>query len=75
MTWRPVSSFRTELGVHGYIYNDDETKLHNGAPSFDGSLSAHYDGRKISFGAGSLLAECPEVECGFRKYGDGNCAR
>lgn len=24
---------------------------------------------------GSLLAECPEVECGFRKYGDGNCAR
>ena len=27
VTWRPVSSFRTELGVHGYIYNDDETKL------------------------------------------------
>lgn len=55
VTWRPVSSFRTELGVHGYIYNDDETKLHNGAPSFDGSLSAHYDGRKISFGAGVYL--------------------
>ena len=55
VTWRPVSSFRTELGVHGYIYNDDETKLHNGAPSFDGSLSAHYAGRKISFGAGVYL--------------------
>ena len=38
-----MSSFRTELDVHGYIYNDDETKLHNGATSFDGSLSAHYE--------------------------------
>ena len=55
ITWRPASSFRTELGVHGYIYNDDETKMHNGAPAFDGKLSAHYDGRKISFGAGVYL--------------------
>ena len=55
VTWRPASSFRTELGVHGYIYNDDETKLHNGAPAFDGNFSAHYDGRKISFGAGIWL--------------------
>lgn len=38
VTWRPASSFRTELGVHGYIYNDDETKLHNGAPAFDGNF-------------------------------------
>ncbi|MFQ7502997.1 MAG: hypothetical protein ACLRMJ_07500 [Alistipes finegoldii] len=57
--------------VHGYIYNDDETKLHNGAPSFDGSLSAHYDGRKISFGAGVYLP--PGVGAVF-EYGDGNCA-
>ena len=55
VTWRPASSFRTELGVHGYIYNDDETKLHNGAPAFDGNFSAHFDGRKISFGAGIWL--------------------
>ena len=41
--------------MHGYIYNDDETKLHNGAPAFDGNFSAHYDGRKISFGAGIWL--------------------
>ena len=54
-TWRPVSSFRTELGAHVYIYNDDETKLRNGAPKFEGNFSAHYDGRKISFGAGVYL--------------------
>ena len=52
VTWRPVSSFRTELAVHGYIYNDDDTKLRNGAPSFEGKLHARYDGRKIAFGAG-----------------------
>lgn len=63
ITWRPVSSFRTELGVHGYIYNDDETKLHNGAPAFDGNLSVHYDGRKISFGAGVYLQSVRKWSC------------
>lgn len=69
VTWRPVSSFRTELGVHGYIYNDDETKLHNGAPSFDGSLSAHYDGRKISFGAGVYLQSARKWSAVFENTG------
>lgn len=55
VTWRPVSGFRTELAAHGYIYNDDDTKLHNGAPSFKGKLHAQYDGRKIAFGAGVWL--------------------
>lgn len=55
VTWRPASRFRTELDVHGYIYSDDETKFHNGEPAFAGNFSAHYDGRKISFGAGIRL--------------------
>ena len=56
--FRPVSSFRMLLGIHGYIYNDDgvwragdrKVNLQNGLPSFEGLVRAQYDGRKVSFG-------------------------
>ncbi|WP_295935338.1 TonB-dependent receptor [uncultured Alistipes sp.] len=68
VTWRPCSSFRTELGAALYSYSNEKvkylnTKLHNGEPSFKGNLSAHYDGRKISFGAGVHLQSVRKWSC------------
>lgn len=52
--FRPVSTLKFDLGVHGYLYND-ETELDNGAPSFAGNLGVAYDGRKVSFGVKALM--------------------
>lgn len=66
LEYRPVNALRMELGVGGYIYNDEgeyvasldpmrRTKLENGEPSFTGSAAIRYEGRKIALGAGVLL--------------------
>lgn len=52
--FRPVSVLKFDLGVHGYLYND-ETDLKNGAPSFEGNLGVAYEGRKVSFGVKALM--------------------
>lgn len=52
--YRPVTTLKMTLGVHGYLYNDD-VKYGNGSPSFAGDFGIRYDGRKISFGVGVLL--------------------
>lgn len=52
--FRPVSVLKFDLGVHGYLYND-ETDLKNGAPSFEGNLGVGYEGRKVSFGVKALM--------------------
>ncbi len=52
--YRPVTTLELRLGLHGYLYNDEE-KFHNGAPSFRGDFAIRYNGRKIAFGAGVLL--------------------
>lgn len=49
--YRPLSSLLINVGVHGYIYNDD-TQLENGEPAFRGNVGVRYDGRKIAFGVG-----------------------
>lgn len=57
--WRPVGNFRMGLAVRGYIYNDetenDGPTLHSGCPAFRGELTARYDHRKITFGAGIYM--------------------
>ena len=52
--FRPVSALKFDLGVHGYLYND-ETDLKNGAPSFAGNVGVAYEGRKVSFGVKALM--------------------
>ena len=52
--YRPVSVLKFDLGVHGYLYND-ETDLKNGAPSIAGNVGVAYEGRKISFGVKALM--------------------
>ncbi len=52
--FRPVSVLKFDLGVHGYLYND-ETELDNGAPSFAGNVGVAYDGRKVCFGVKALM--------------------
>lgn len=52
--FRPVSALKFDLGVHGYLYND-ETDLKNGAPSFAGNVGVAYEGRKFSFGVKALM--------------------
>ena len=52
--YRPLSVLKFDLGVHGYVYND-EKKWCNGAPSFRGNLDIRYEGRKIAFGIGADL--------------------
>lgn len=59
-TWRPTTNFHAEIAARGFIYNDEDEILQgskpcNGAPAFEGKASAHYDGRRISFGAGIYL--------------------
>lgn len=49
--YRPLGSLLINVGLHGYIYNDD-TKLENGEPAFRGNVGVRYDGRKIAFGVG-----------------------
>jgi len=57
IAWRPVSLLELELGVHGFIYNDEalriygkRTKLGNGEPGFRADAAIRYRGRKIAFG-------------------------
>lgn len=52
--YRPVSVLKFDLGVHGYLYND-ETDLKNGAPSIAGNVGVAYEGRKVSFGVKALM--------------------
>ena len=52
--YRPVSVLKFDLGVHGYLYND-ETDLKNGSPSIAGNVGVAYEGRKISFGVKALM--------------------
>ena len=52
--FRPVSALKFDLGVHGYLYND-ETDLKNGAPAFAGNIGVGYEGRRVSFGVKALM--------------------
>lgn len=54
--FRPVSALKFDLGVHGYLYND-ETELKNGVPSFAGNVGVAYEGRKVSFGVKALMQD------------------
>lgn len=47
--YRPISSLRFDLGVHGRFYNK-ECDWANGEASFVGNIGVDYTGRKISFG-------------------------
>lgn len=50
--WRPVENFRMGLGAHVFLYNDQDTELENGCPNLTGELTARYENRKITIGAG-----------------------
>lgn len=52
--YRPISSLRFDLGVHGYFYNK-ETDWANGEASFVGNFGVNYSGRKVSLGVEALL--------------------
>lgn len=55
--YRPISQLQIDLGLHGYLYNDEalwihekRTTLGNGEPQFRGNAAIRYRGRKIAFG-------------------------
>ena len=55
--YRPVSQLQIDLGLHGYLYNDEaqriygkRTTLGNGDPQFRGHAAVRYRGRKIACG-------------------------
>lgn len=57
IVYRPVSQLKMELGLHGFIHNDEailiygrRTKLGNGEPAFRVHAAVRYEGRKIAFG-------------------------
>ncbi len=57
VVYRPVSQLRMDLGVHGFLYNDEalfiyghRNKLENGEPAFRADAAVRYVGRKIAFG-------------------------
>lgn len=59
--YRPVSQLRIDLGVHGFIYNDDRLRMYgkrielgNGEPQFRANAAVRYQGRKIAFGIRAL---------------------
>lgn len=52
--YRPVGRLKLSLGVHGYVY-DDDTRLENGAPAFEGNIGIRYESRKVSFGVNALM--------------------
>lgn len=56
VAYRPISSLKFDLGVHGYIYNK-ETDWANGTPSFVGRVGATYSNRRISFGVEARLQD------------------
>lgn len=57
IVYRPVSQLKMELGLHGFIRNDEATLIHdrrvkpgNGEPAFRAHAAVRYEGRKIAFG-------------------------
>lgn len=59
IVYRPFSVLRVDLGVHGYLYNDEaltlcdaRVKLANGEPQFRAHAGIRYEGHKIACGAG-----------------------
>lgn len=62
MAYRPIEQLRFDLGVHGYIYNDESclygerrVSFNNGEPDFRGDIGMRYEGKKISFGVKALF--------------------
>ncbi len=54
MEWRPITSLLLNLGVHGFIY-DDEPRYKSGDPSIKGDLSLRYAGKKIAVCVSAVL--------------------
>ena len=52
--YRPISSLRFDLGVHGRFYNK-ECDWANGEASFVGNIGVDYTGRKVAFGVGARM--------------------
>ena len=52
--YRPISSLRFDLGVHGRFYNK-ECDWANGEASFVGNVGVTYTGRKVAFGVGARM--------------------
>ncbi len=57
LIYRPVSQLQIDLGLHGYLYNDERVfkdykriELGNGDPQFRGNAAVRYRGRKIACG-------------------------
>lgn len=48
--FRPVSALQFELGVHGYLYNDD-LDLCNGSPALEANFGIRYSVKRITLGA------------------------
>lgn len=53
-TFRPVSAFRMQAAGHFFIYNN-EGDLKSGEPTFEGEVTARYEGRRFSIGAGLYM--------------------
>lgn len=54
--YRPLSSLKFDLGLHGYFYNK-ETDWANGAPSFVCNLGMSYSGQKVSLGVEAQMQD------------------
>lgn len=61
--YRPIGQLRIDLGVHGFIYNDERVRMYlkrtdlgNGEPQFRANAAIRYQGKKISCGV-SAVAE------------------
>lgn len=59
VVYRPWNFLRVDLGVHGYLYNDEglylygsRVELAHGEPQFRTHASIRYEGRKIACGVG-----------------------
>lgn len=57
LEYRPTSALKFDLGLHGYIYNDEE-RWANASPSFEGNVGVTYAGRKIGFGVEAVMQSC-----------------
>lgn len=77
---RPVSQLRIDLGVHGFVYNDDPLRMYgkrvelgNGEPQFRANAAVRYQGKKIAFGV-NFLAESKRLWSMFVSRGDEHVA-